>query len=325
MCTTQRISYFIIDTPAAQYLFSLVTIYRLMIYAAVISTYLGKNMLKVNWIASHSGVLMHNIIYGTAWKKERTRELVINAVQAGFRGIDTAGQPRHYNEPMVGEALQVIKQRGVERESLYLQTKYTPVSSQDRQSLPYDPISPVAVQVKQSFEHSLKNLQTSYVDGFILHSPLENHQQSMQAWSAMEDIFKAGQARQLGISNCYNLAEMKAIYNDAEVKPAIVQNRFYRETHYDKKLRHWCNENNIIFQSFWSLTANKDLLGSVAIKRLAESYRKTTAQIFFRFLIQSNILPLTGTSSDLHMREDIENFDYCLTGEELESINILLD
>ena len=282
-------------------------------------------MLKENWIASHSGVKMPAIIYGTAWKKEHTRDLVINALQAGFKGIDTAGQPKHYNEPMVGEALQVMQQQGLERESLYLQTKYTPLSSQDPQNLPYDPLSPVAVQVAESFENSVKNLQTPYVDGFILHSPLENHEQSMQAWSAMEDIFKAGHARQLGISNCYDFSEMKAIYNDAEIKPAIVQNRFYSETHYEKELRQWCYENNIVFQSFWSLTANKNLLEGETIKRLAELYRKTAAQIFFRFLTQLNIVPLTGTSSDLHMREDLEIFDFCLADEDVESINCLLE
>jgi len=268
---------------------------------------------------------MPAIIYGTAWKKERTRDLVVNALRAGFRGIDTAGQPRHYNEPMVGEAMQTMLQQGLDRESLYLQTKYTPISSQDPQNLPYDPSSTIAEQVLKSFENSLKNLQTSYVDGFILHSPLSHHEQTMQAWSAMEDILKAGHARQLGISNCYNFSEMKAIYHDAEIKPAIVQNRFYRDTQYEKELRRWCDEKNIIFQSFWSLTANKDLLESGTIKRLAEVYKKTSAQIFYRFLKQLNIVPLTGTSSALHMREDLEIFDYSLADEDVKSINKLLE
>ena len=282
-------------------------------------------MANVNWIASHSGVKMPAIIYGTAWKKERTRDLIINALEAGFRGIDTAGQPKHYNEPMVGEALKAMNQRGLNRESLYLQTKYTPLSSQDPENLPYNPLSSIAEQVTVSFNNSLKNLQTSYVDGFILHSPLQTHEQSMQAWSTMEDICKAGQARQLGISNCYNFSEMKAIYRDAVIKPAIVQNRFYRDTDYEKELRHWCIEHNIIFQSFWSLTANKELLESEKIKALVELYGKTSAQIFFRFLTQMNIVPLTGTSSDLHMREDLEIFGFCLTDKDVERIKLLLD
>lgn len=282
-------------------------------------------MLKMNSLASHSGVTMPAIIYGTAWKKEHTRDLVIKALQTGFRGIDTAGQPRHYNEPMVGEALQHMFQQGLARESLYLQTKYTPISSQDPHNMPYDASSSVTEQVSTSFEHSLKNLQTSYVDGFILHSPLTDHEQTMQAWTSMEEIYKAGGARQLGISNCYNFAEMKAIFTDAEIKPAIVQNRFYRDTHYENELRQWCNENKIIFQSFWSLTANKDLLETETVKRLAELFKKTAAQIFFRYLTQLNILPLTGTTSQQHMREDLEIFDFSLTDKDIESMDLLLE
>lgn len=282
-------------------------------------------MSNMNWIASHSGVKMPAIIYGTAWKKERTRDLVIKALQAGFRGIDTAGQPRHYNEPMVGEALQFMKQQGLERESLYVQTKYTPFSSQDPENLPYDPSSVIADQVAVSFASSLKNLQTTYVDSYILHSPLNNQEQSMQAWTAMEKIVKAGKARQLGISNCYDLAEMQAIYQAAEIKPAIVQNRFYHDTGYEKELRQWCDENNIIFQSFWSLTANKELLESETVTKLAETYQKTRPQIFFRFLSLLNIVPLTGTSSEQHMREDLELFDFSLTKEDIESLNLLLN
>lgn len=290
----------------------------------VISIELGRTMLKKNWVASHSDVKMPGIIYGTAWKKEQTRDLVVNALQAGFAGIDTAGQPKHYNEPMVGEALQIMEQQGLARESYYLQTKYTPVSSQDPENLPYDPSFPIAQQVAVSFENSIINLKTSYIDGYILHSPLQNHELSMQAWSAMEDLYKAGQVRQLGISNCYNFSEMRAIYNDAEIKPAIVQNRFYKDTHYEKELRQWCREKNIIFQSFWSLTANKHLLESETVQSLCQIYNKTSAQIFFRFLTQLNILPLTGTSSSQHMYDDLAIFEFHLADADIEKMDLLL-
>jgi diketogulonate reductase-like aldo/keto reductase len=94
------------------------------------------------WITTAAGVKMPGIIYGTAWKKEHTAELVVQAVQEGFRGIDTAGQPKHYNEALVGEGLQRLERQGIQRGDLYLQTKFTPLSSQDPDQLPYDKSAP---------------------------------------------------------------------------------------------------------------------------------------------------------------------------------------
>ncbi|MBW1609002.1 MAG: aldo/keto reductase, partial [Deltaproteobacteria bacterium] len=84
-----------------------------------------------NWLITSAGVKMPRIIYGTAWKKDRTGDLVVKAIQTGFRGIDTACQPKHYNEALVGTALQRLKSHCIEREELFLQTKFTPLSGQD--------------------------------------------------------------------------------------------------------------------------------------------------------------------------------------------------
>ena len=89
---------------------------------------------------------MPPIVYGTAWKKERTVELVLAAVRAGFRGIDTACQPKHYNEPAVGEAIAQLAQEGVTREQLWIQTKYTPYKGQDPDRLPYKWPAPLEQQ-----------------------------------------------------------------------------------------------------------------------------------------------------------------------------------
>ena len=87
-------------------------------------------------------------LYGTAWKKETTTDLVLQAVRAGFRGIDTACQPKHYREDLVGAALKRLsEEHGVRRDSLWLQTKYTPVSGQDPADIPYDPSLPPPQQV----------------------------------------------------------------------------------------------------------------------------------------------------------------------------------
>jgi diketogulonate reductase-like aldo/keto reductase len=282
-------------------------------------------MLDQEWLTTSAGVKMPRIIYGTAWKKDRTADLVVKAAQTGFRGIDTACQPKHYNEALVGTALQRLKDHGIERKALFLQTKFTPLSGQDPRQVPYDKNSPVELQVAQSFEASKKNLQTEYVDSLVLHSPMAPHVLLMKVWDAMEKIQKTGGARQLGISNCYNTEVMRSLYADANVKPAVVQNRFYQETGYDANLRHWCSNHGLIYQSFWTLTANPHVLSSNTVRTIAKKYKKTEAQIFFRYLSQSCIVPLTGTTSEQHMREDLSIFDFELSPEDLKNVSLLLN
>ena len=282
-------------------------------------------MADQKWLTTSAGVKMTRIIYGTAWKKDRTADLVVKAIQTGFRGIDTACQPKHYNEPLVGTALQRLKDHGIEREALFLQTKFTPLSGQDPRQVPYDKNSPVELQIAQSFEASTKNLQTEYVDSLVLHSPMEPHALLMKAWNAMEKIQKTGGARQLGISNCYHTEVMRSLYADANVKPAVVQNRFYQETGYDANLRHWCSHHGVIYQSFWTLTANPHILSSNTVRTIAKKYNKTEAQIFFRYLSHSGIVPLTGTTSEQHMREDLSIFDFELSSEDSRNVSLLLN
>lgn len=276
------------------------------------------------WLTTVAGVKIPWIIYGTAWKKERTADLVVNAILAGFRGIDTACQPKHYNEPLVGVALHRLKDHGIERENLFVQTKFTPLSGQDPRHVPYDKDAPIELQVAQSFEVSQKNLQTQYVDSLVLHSPMAPHALLMKVWDAMETIQKAGGSRQLGISNCHNTEVMKRLYADASVKPAIVQNRFYQETGYDADLRDWCSNHGVIYQSFWTLTANPHILGSNTVQTIAQRYNKTESQIFFRYLRQSGIIPLTGTCSEQHMKEDISISDFELSFDDLNNMASLL-
>lgn len=275
-------------------------------------------------VITTAGVKMPKLIYGTAWKKEQTTDLVVKAVEAGFKGIDTACQPKHYAEERVGEALHILKDKGIKRETLYLQSKFTPLSGQDPDNIPYDKAASFSVQVEQSFAASQKNLQTDYLDALILHTPLFPFSHLLSVWRAMEGIQKRGGTRQLGISNCYDLSVLKKLYEQAEVKPAIVQNRFYSETDYDTELRQWSSEQGIIYQSFWSLTANPHLLGSDTIMALAIKHRKSEAQIFFAFLMAIGIVPLTGTTSQEHMREDITVFSLSLSSNDIDSIHKLL-
>src|SRR5919106_6290194 len=112
-------------------------------------------------VKTYNGVSVPAFVYGTAWKKEQTTRLVVMAVEAGFRGIDTANQLVHYDEAGVGEALLELAKKGIGREKLFLQTKFTSVNGQDHR-LPYDPKASLTAQVNQSFDSSLQHLHTDH-------------------------------------------------------------------------------------------------------------------------------------------------------------------
>ena len=264
------------------------------------------------------------LIYGTAWKKDDTAAFVEQAIVCGFRAIDTACQPKHYNERGVGDAIDsVMKKYGLHREELFIQTKFTPVSGQDH-NMPYNQTAPVYMQVQESIARSLQNLRTTYVDSLVLHSPYPDYADTLTAWRSMEEVHIQGKARQLGISNTYDLTTLKKLYADASVKPRVVQNRFYAESNYDTELRAWCQERDIRYQSFWTLTANPHLLQHPILTKAAETLKKTTPQILFRYLIQRNVDPLTGTKSATHMKEDLEVLNFSLDERTVSAINALL-
>ena len=278
-----------------------------------------------DFIMTTAGIRMPKIIYGTAWKKERTAQLVEQAIDLGFRGIDTACQPKHYQEAGVGEGIAACINCGlVTRPELYLQTKFTALDGQDPQRIPYDSKASLSEQVVQSFLVSLANLQTNYLDCLVLHSPMTSPQLTLEAWRAMEKLVKSGGIKQLGISNCYKLDTLEILYQSAEIKPAIIQNRFYANTGYDRAIRAFCKENGIIYQSFWTLTANPHVLANYSVQSMATNYACSAAQVFFRYLTQTGIVPLTGTTSSIHMLEDLSIFGFQLNAKECAAIESLL-
>lgn len=281
-------------------------------------------MYNTDTVTTHAGVSMPGLLYGTAWKKDDTARLVQLALTQGFRGVDTACQPKHYNEAGVGEGIANALRDGLLREALYVQTKFTPLSGQDPTRVPYDVKAPLAQQVAQSCTASLRNLQVERIDGLILHSPLVDLRQTLVAWRAMEELVDAGNVRQLGISNCYRLELLRGLYDAARVKPAIVQNRFYADSGYDKGIRAFCRERGMIYQSFWTLTANPHLLSSAPFRAASARYGRTAAQVLFRWLTQQGVVPLTGTRDPAHMREDLAIFDFALDDAECVDIASLL-
>lgn len=263
---------------------------------------------------------MPAILYGTAWKKDCTAALVETAIRLGFRGVDTACQPRHYDERGAGAGVAAALRNGLRRDELYLQTKFTPVDGHDAASIPYDPQADPAEQVRQSCAVSLRNLKTDYLDCLVLHSPLRPMSRLMEVWGAMEALYTGGTTRQLGISNCYDLDVLARLCRTARVRPAVVQNRFYARTGYDRDLREFCQHNGIVYQGFWTLTANAHVLEHAAVTGVASARGVSVAQVFFRYLTQAGVVPLTGTTSAAHMREDLEIFDFELGEEERATI-----
>lgn len=261
------------------------------------------------------------LIYGTAWKKEATAALVAQALDAGFRGVDTACQPKHYNEPGVGEGIANFLRTGkASRSELYIQTKFTSVDGQDPKRVPYDQRLPLREQVLESCAVSRRNLGVDVLDCLILHSPMRTLEQTRTVWSAFEDLVARGWVRSLGLSNCYDLTTLRTVWEAATVKPAVLQNRLYRDTGYDVALRQYCQAHAITYQSFWTLTANPHVLEGRQLRRIAQRYGLTAAQVFFRCLTQVGIVPLVGTTSALHMTQDLAIFDIELNDAEVHAV-----
>lgn len=254
-------------------------------------------------------------IYGTAWKKDETTRLVKEALGAGFTAVDTAAQPRHYREDLVGQALRETYATGkLSRDQIYLQTKYTSPGGQDHNNIPYDPKASLETQIRTSVASSLQNLRPSepkeseresYIDCLLLHSPLPTVQQTIEAWKILES-YVPDQIRALGISNT-DLPVLKAVYETAKVKPSVVQNRFYGATRYDVPLRKFCRENDIVYESFWTLTGNPKILSSEPVQQLSQLAGVSKEVVMYSLVIELGIAPLNGTTNAQHMKEDLEH------------------
>ena len=261
-------------------------------------------------------------LYGTAWKEEKTALLVEAAISAGFRGIDTANQRKHYFEAAVGEALaEAYREGAVTREELFLQTKFTFLAGQDHR-LPYDRNASFARQVEQSFASSLEHLNTEYLDSYILHGPSQYHglgKADFEVWAAMEALHGEGKTRALGISNV-TADQLQELLGAVKVAPLFVQNRCFARTGWDFEVRRICREKEIIYQGFSLLTANQRELQGPEMRAIAEGHQKTIPQVVFRFAIEVGMLPLTGTTDEEHMRQDLAALDFQLSQEEVETI-----
>ena len=272
-------------------------------------------------LTTYNRVPVPSFMYGTAWKKEATAHLVQLAVESGFTAVDTANQLIHYQEALVGEALQSLEKKGVKRETLFLQTKFTSVDGQGGRP-PYDPSADLSTQVRQSFDSSLTHLHTHYLDSYVLHAPLSRRglgEEDWEVWSAMEELYRSGKVKMIGVSNI-TAGQLDLLCEQAKVKPMVVQNRCFAALAWDKQVREICQAHGIIYQGFSLLTANREVLIYPEIQKIAKRLGAGPAQIIFRFAMQIGMLPLTGTTSQQHMKEDLQAEQLQLSSQEIERI-----
>ena len=275
-------------------------------------------------LTAYNQVTMPSFMYGTAWKKESTTQLVQQAVAAGFRAIDTANQLIHYQEALVGDALLALAKQGIARETLFLQTKFTPVNGQDHRT-PYDAKAGLTTQVGQSFDSSLSHLHTTYLDSYVLHGPYSRYglgAADREVWEAMEGLYQSGKAKMIGISNV-TAEQLTQLCAEATVLPMVVQNRCYAAFGWDKEVREICLAQGIVYQGFSLLTANREVLVEPEVRAIARRLGTGVAQVIFRFAMQIGMLPLTGTTNPQHMAEDLQAEQLALTPEEVRKIETI--
>ncbi len=265
------------------------------------------------------------LLYGTAWKEERTQELTSLALEAGFRGIDTANQRKHYVEAAVGKAVQAAIAAGqVSRAQLFLQSKFTFRDGQDHR-LPYDAAAPVATQVQQSFQSSLDHFGTDYLDSLVLHGPSSRGSlkpADVEAWRAIEALGSSGRARFIGVSN-FTLEQLRELLKLTKVAPRFLQNRCYAKTGWDRAVRQLCTEHGVVYQGFSLLTANRVELQQESVRRLCSRVGRSAAELVFGFARQIGVLPLTGTSSAEHMRLDLGALEFSLEPADIQALERL--
>lgn len=272
------------------------------------------------------GLAIPRFLYGTAWKENETQRLVELALQQGFRGIDTANQRKHYHEAAVGQGIAAAISRGeVTREELFLQSKYTYQRGQDDR-LPYDPAAPIAKQVEQSLASTLQHLGIDVLDAYLLHGPSQRTGLGLvdrQAWQAMEVLHDSGRVRLLGISNV-TLEQLQSLCQIARIPPRFVQNRCYAVEGWNRKVREFCTAHDIVYQGFSLLTANTHARVHPALMEIAARHGRTVSQIVFRYALEVGMIPLTGTSTAEHMRDDLQVFEFQLDTAEVQLIDGLM-
>lgn len=232
---------------------------------------------------------------------EECERCVLEALQAGYRMIDTAAA--YMNEEAVGRA---IKRSGIPREELFIITK---LWIQDQG---YD-------NAGKAFQKSLDNLQLDYLDLYLIHQPFGDYYGS---WRAMEEVYKEGRTKAIGVSNFFPDRLMDLIMHN-EVVPAVNQ----IETHpFNQQIetQKFLSENGVQIQSWGPFAEGKNhMFSNELLVSLAKKYNKSVAQVILRWLTQRNVVVIPKSVNKERIIENFNIFDFRLSDEDMEAIKRL--
>ena len=221
-----------------------------------------------------------------------------NALETGYRLIDTAAA--YGNEEAVGEA---IKQSGVPRDDLFITTKLW------IQDTGFD-------KTKAAFERSLRRLGLEYLDLYLIHQPFGD---VYGAWRAMEELYKEGHIRAIGISNFQPDRVMDFIVHH-EVVPAVNQIETH-PFHQQKDTQAFLQENDVQIESWGPFAEGKhDIFTNDLLNSIGNKYRKSVAQVILRWLTQRGVVAIPKSVNKSRIQENFDVFDFELTSEDMQSI-----
>ena len=251
----------------------------------------------------NNGVQIPCVGYGTYKAAEgKSAEIIRMAIEAGYRYFDTASF--YETESFLAKAVQ---QSGIPREEFFFASKVW------KDEMGYE-------QTKAAFYRSLENLNTDYLDLYLIHWPRpsldcrEWKQLDVDTWRAMEELYEEGKIRAIGLSN-FLPHHIENILEKCRVVPMVDQLEFHPGYTQEAAVR-YCQEHQIQVQA-WSPIGRTRVLREPLILELAEKYRVSPAQICLRFAVQKGIIPLPKSSSIERMKENQNLFSFEISKEDM--------
>jgi 2,5-diketo-D-gluconate reductase A len=258
------------------------------------------NVTSIPTVALRGGVEIPQLGFGVFQvPPEETRQVVEEALAAGYRHIDTAAAYR--NEKGVGEA---IAAAGLDRDDVFLTTKLW------NSEQGYD-------STLSAFEKSLERLGTERVDLYLIHWPVPSEDRYLDTWRAFERIHEEGRARSIGVSN-FRVEDLERLRQEAEELPTVNQIELHPSLQ-QAELRAWHADHGIATEA-WSPLAQGALLADGTIETIAGHHEKTPAQVILRWHLQIGNVVIPKSVTPERIRENIDVFDFELSEDDLAAI-----